>query len=294
MAANPVLFVRVEEHSYALPLGNIQGLNRISGANLQQYLETGSDALLSFNDVLYPVHYLGAVLGQEHAPLTVRAEAMYPLVYTRAGGEYIAWVVDSVQGRRDVILQSLGALFKQCHFYASATITPEGEVVMVPELMTLTEQALNVTATQQAGDANNIPAEPLSSDAQQARIMVVDDSITVRKVTEKFLHHEHFKVETARDGLEALEKLESFVPDLMLLDIEMPRMDGFELLEWVKSNNDLKHIPVVMISSRATEKYIDKATSLGCSAFLGKPYLLENLVQVFNQYLKLDAPIELD
>mgnify|MGYP001952837918 FL=1 len=79
-----------------------------------------------------------------------------------------------------------------------------------------------------------------------------------------------------------------------MLDIEMPRMDGFELLEWVKANDALKHIPVVMISSRATEKYIDKATALGCSAFLGKPYLLGNLVQVFNQYLKLDAPIELD
>jgi chemosensory pili system protein ChpA (sensor histidine kinase/response regulator) len=81
---------------------------------------------------------------------------------------------------------------------------------------------------------------------------------------------------------------------MILLDIEMPRMDGFELLDWVKKQDDLKDIPVVMISSRATEKYIDKATLLGCSAFLGKPYLLENLVQVFNQFLTLDTPIVLD
>ena len=81
---------------------------------------------------------------------------------------------------------------------------------------------------------------------------------------------------------------------MILLDIEMPRMDGFELLEWIKSNDNLKHIPVVMISSRATDKHINKATELGCSAFLGKPYLLENLVSVFNQYLVLEAPITLE
>ena len=81
---------------------------------------------------------------------------------------------------------------------------------------------------------------------------------------------------------------------MILLDIEMPRMDGFELLEWLKSQDDLKHIPVVMISSRATEKYVNKATELGCSAFLGKPYLLESLVQLFNQYLELEQPIVLE
>ena len=81
---------------------------------------------------------------------------------------------------------------------------------------------------------------------------------------------------------------------MILLDIEMPRMDGFELLEWVRGTAELKEVPVIMISSRATEKHINKATELGCNAFLGKPYLLENLVTMFNQYLPLDRPIELD
>jgi len=88
-------------------------------------------------------------------------------------------------------------------------------------------------------------------------------------------------------------QLRQEAPDMILLDIEMPRMDGFELLEWVKSQADLKHIPVIMISSRATEKYVDKATALGCTAFLGKPYLIDSLVELFNEHLKLDAPIEL-
>jgi len=124
--------------------------------------------------------------------------------------------------------------------------------------------------------------------------MVVDDSLTVRKSAERDITGLGINSVMAKDGLDAQVQLNQEAPDMILLDIEMPRMDGFELLEWVKSVDELKHIPVVMISSRATDKYIDKATSLGCSAFLGKPYLLENLVQVFNQHLKLDAPIELD
>ena len=125
------------------------------------------------------------------------------------------------------------------------------------------------------------------------KILVVDDEATSCLILDNFLSKD-YEVNTTNSGLEALKWLEGNLPDLIISDIQMDNMDGFELLEWVKSVDGLKHIPVVMISSRATEKYIDKATALGCSAFLGKPYLLENLVQVFNQHLKLDAPIELD
>ena len=141
----------------------------------------------------------------------------------------------------------------------------------------------------------SIPEQSASvSQTAVPTVMVVDDSLTVRKSAERDITGLGINSVLAKDGLDAQIQLRQEAPDMILLDIEMPRMDGFELLEWVKSTDELKEIPVVMISSRATEKYIDKATALGCSAFLGKPYLLENLVQVFNQYLKLDAPIELD
>ena len=125
-------------------------------------------------------------------------------------------------------------------------------------------------------------------------IMVVDDSLTVRKSAERDITGLGINVVLAKDGLDAQVQLRQEKPDMVLLDIEMPRMDGFELLEWIKSDNNLQDVPVIMISSRATEKYVNKATDLGCSGFLGKPYLLENLVAVFNQFLTLDAPIELD
>jgi len=125
-------------------------------------------------------------------------------------------------------------------------------------------------------------------------IMVVDDSLTVRKAAERDINSLGINSLLAKDGLDAQLQLQHGVPDMILLDIEMPNMDGFELLEWLKQQDTLKHIPVVMISSRATEKYVTKATELGCTAFLGKPYLLDSLVQLFNQHLTLDAPIELN
>jgi len=126
-------------------------------------------------------------------------------------------------------------------------------------------------------------------------VMVVDDSLTVRKSAERDITALGINAVLANNGIDAQEKLQlEGKPDMILLDIEMPRMDGFELLEWVKSEDEFKDIPVIMISSRATEKYINKATELGSSGFLGKPYLLESLVQAFNSYLPLHEPIKLD
>jgi len=133
-----------------------------------------------------------------------------------------------------------------------------------------------------------------ASDYVTPRVLVVDDSLTVRKSAERDIVAMGIVALFAKDGLDAQVQLGQDLPDMILLDIEMPRMDGFELLEWLKSNDATKHIPVIMISSRATDKYIKKATDLGCSGFLGKPYLLENLALVFNQHLALDRPITLD
>ncbi|MEZ5478775.1 MAG: response regulator [Thiolinea sp.] len=115
--------------------------------------------------------------------------------------------------------------------------------------------------------------------------MIVDDSITVRKVTEKLLLHENYLVEAARDGLEALEKLNSFEPDLMLMDIEMPRMDGFEVLEVVRQNPRWQTLPIIMISSRTAEKHREHAEQLGATDFLGKPYQNQELLELIQHHL---------
>jgi chemosensory pili system protein ChpA (sensor histidine kinase/response regulator) len=114
--------------------------------------------------------------------------------------------------------------------------------------------------------------------------MVVDDSITVRKVTTRFLNRHNMDVVTAKDGVDAVAQLQEIRPDIMLLDVEMPRMDGYELARHVKHSDDLKEIPIIMITSRTGEKHRNVAKELGVERYLGKPYqeteLLENIKEL--------------
>jgi chemosensory pili system protein ChpA (sensor histidine kinase/response regulator) len=214
---------------------------------------------------------------------------VYPVVFVRtSGGHCIAWIVDKIFGRREVVLQSLGSLFKESHFYSSATITSDGEVVLLPDMADL---ALRVTgASSRSGIEISDKTVALKTNKQHERphILVVDDSITVRKVTEKLLVSENMLVGTAKDGLEALEMLEKFDPDLILMDIEMPRMDGFEVLETVRQNPAWNHVSIIMISSRTAEKHQQRAEQLGANSFLGKPYQNQELMALIRRYLALN------
>ena len=285
MAANPVLFVGTQSQTYALPLGYVQGLSRLDLAKVREHLDQ-TDKFISFSGNDYAVRYLGGLL-EPGSQLVLQEDHVYPVVFVRtSGGHCIAWIVDKIFGRREVVLQSLGNLFKESRFYSSATITSDGEVVLLPDMADL---ALHVN-----GVATNIdPSQaafviPAPERHERPHILVVDDSITVRKVTEKLLVSENMLVGTAKDGLEALEILEKFDPDLILMDIEMPRMDGFEVLESVRQNPDWNHVPIIMISSRTAEKHQQRAEQLGANSFLGKPYQNQELMALIRRYLALN------
>jgi len=117
-------------------------------------------------------------------------------------------------------------------------------------------------------------------------VMVVDDSVTVRKVTTRFLEREGFNVLTAKDGIDAMRMLQDHTPDLMLLDIEMPRMDGFEVTRLVRSTQRLKDLPIVMITSRTGEKHRERALTMGADNYLGKPYQEDVLVDLVRSLLR--------
>ena len=117
-------------------------------------------------------------------------------------------------------------------------------------------------------------------------IMVVDDSITIRKVTERMLQRHGIEVILAKDGVDATNQLQDHVPDLMLLDIEMPRMDGFEVASFVRNDDRLKNIPIIMITSRTGSKHKDKAMAIGVDRYLGKPFQEDDLVGNINEILK--------
>ncbi|MBU0656244.1 MAG: response regulator [Gammaproteobacteria bacterium] len=283
MVVNPVLLAEVHGQIFALPMSGIQGLARIAGGEIRKLLASG-EKQLEFAGELYQLRQLAEQLGAG-AVHEFAEEDMFPVVFFILHGQSIAWVIERIKGRREVVLQPLGVLFNECRLYSAATVSPDGSVYLVPDMAELARrvaQADAVPADALAGET--LPDAP-DSPAGSPRIMVVDDSVTVRRVTEKFLNAQEYVVATAKDGMEALERVGEFQPDAVLLDIEMPRMDGFELLGHLRRDPQWRSLPVIMISSRTAPKHREHALSLGATSFLGKPYQNEILLDTLQGVL---------
>jgi len=281
LAVSSAMFVNSGEEVFAISARTIERIINVDAEELIGHLK-GEKPRMEVGDQSYALIDLADYLGYDSKLAMLTGKQSVILV--NAGVQNIAVIVEELLDTQEIVVKNLGDHLGRIPIYAGATIRADGSVVLLLDLVGISYYESFVSIPDQnATVSQTIPT-----------VMVVDDSLTVRKSAERDITGLGINSVLAKDGLDAQVQLNQEAPDMILLDIEMPRMDGFELLEWVKSVDALKHIPVIMISSRATEKYIDKATALGCSAFLGKPYLLENLVQVFNQHLKLDAPIELD
>ena len=281
LIVNPVLLVDVEGQVFALPITGIQGLARLSGADIQKVLSSET-VQLEFAGQFYHLHQLAEQLVGGGAQ-TFAVDEMFPVVFVKLQEQAVAWIIGHIRGRREVVLQPLGLLFKECRLYSAATVSPDGSVFLVPDMAELARRVGHSNAPSNTETAET--ADALMQRQGPARIMVVDDSITVRRVTEKFLNTQEYAVSTAKDGMEALERIGEFMPDVVLLDIEMPRMDGFELLGHLRRDPQWQRLPVVMISSRTAPRHREHAMSLGATAFLGKPYQNEILLTTLEQVL---------
>jgi chemosensory pili system protein ChpA (sensor histidine kinase/response regulator) len=168
----------------------------------------------------------------------------------------------------------------------------DGSVVMILDLAPLVRRSAALRARVEAGAVVEVPAYVPPAALQEQRrhplIMVVDDSITMRKVTTRVLERAELDVITAKDGLDAVEKLQEKVPDLMLLDIEMPRMDGYELATYMRNDTRLKDVPIIMVTSRTGEKHRQRALEIGVERYLGKPYQEADLLRHVQEILRMD------
>jgi len=175
---------------------------------------------------------------------------------------------------------------------AGATVGGDGRVILIlnPVPLALRWASLPRNEVEQAAPAE---ALELSAALQPPLVLVVDDSLTVRKITTRLLSREGFRVESAKDGVDALEKMHDLVPDVVLLDVEMPRMDGFELARVMRADERLKAVPIIMITSRTADKHRNRAMELGVNAYLGKPYqeqqLLEHIAVQLGQDVTMPA-----
>jgi len=209
-------------------------------------------------------------------PQTPPAEgARVPLLLVRSGEYRAAIQVDSLIGSREVVVKPVGPQLSTLRGISGATITGEGEVVLILDLGVL------IRLMAATGAEELIPVTAPEPEVARPTVMVVDDSITVRKVTSRLLARHDYEVLTAKDGVDALAQLQEVVPDVILLDVEMPRMDGYELATNVRNDERLKHVPIIMITSRTADKHRQRAMDIGVNAYLGKPFnegeLLENI-----------------
>lgn len=274
VSVNRALMIQIGDDNFAIPLNAIEGIVRVSPFELEHYYQD-QNARFEYAGENYLVRYLGSMLNKENLPRLEGQSTPMPVVLVRTTEHTMAIQVDRLMGSREIVVKSLGPQFGAVEGLSGATVMGDGNVVVIldPHAMIRKEMAMSAATVQTLGV---VPLSPEEDKVQT--VMVVDDSVTVRKVTSRFLEREGFEVITAKDGADALQILQEYIPDVMLLDIEMPRMDGFEVAKNIRSTSRLKDIPIIMITSRTGEKHRERALDLGVNKYLGKPYQEEILL----------------
>ena len=258
LAVTQAVFVQIGDTTFAVPVASVSGIGRISRERFES-----ANGGYHYGGEEFALHDLGTLVGQGQA----RAEGQdqVPLLLVRAGELRAAVAIDQVLGNREIVVKPVGLQIASVPGIYGATITGDGRVVVILDVAPLVRR-------HQANPLKPIAPAAQAADRQAPLVMVVDDSLTMRKVTGRILERHNFEVAVARDGIEALERLEERVPDLMLLDIEMPRMDGYELATAMRADPRYKGVPIVMITSRSGDKHRQRAFEIGVQRYLGKPY----------------------
>jgi chemosensory pili system protein ChpA (sensor histidine kinase/response regulator) len=261
LAISQALIVRVAEEVYALPLATVEGVVRLPRNIVARHLGRDSPPF-EYGGQKYRFQQLGSFVGLGAARLP-EADVSISVVLIRAGEHSTALVTDELVGSREIVVKSLGPQISAIRGIAGATILGDGRIVIILDMGSLVRSEWRAR-----------PAEPALLDQRDRRTfaLVVDDSITVRRVTQRLLERNGMRVLTAKDGVDAMSLLQENLPDIILLDIEMPRMDGYEVAAHVRNDPRLRHIPIVMITSRVSEKHRARAIELGVDDYLGKPY----------------------
>ncbi|HUS24972.1 MAG TPA: Hpt domain-containing protein [Candidatus Binatia bacterium] len=287
LALSQALLVGVGQEIYAIPLGNIESIARIAKGHLPDfYREDGP--LFTYGPNEYRVRYLGDFLDSPSHELGEEVKTL-PVVLVRLGEgltgqeRRLAVVVDTLYGNREIVSKAVGPQVSSVQGVSGATILPDGRVVLILDLGALVADRARRAAVVESARAEPAPAQ--LADERQL-IMVVDDSITIRRVTERLLDRHGFRVVTAKDGLDAIAMLQTEQPATILLDIEMPRADGFEVAAFVRNNDRLRGVPIIMITSRSGEKHRERARQIGVNRYLIKPYQEEMLVAEVRSVLK--------
>ena len=280
-AVTQVVMLRAGDLRIAVPSMLVEVVKRVDGDAIERGHASG---VFGFDDKALPLFWLGALLdGAARGAASARAQ---PVVVIRSAAQRVALHVDEVLGNQEVVVKNLGPQLARLPGLAGVTLLPSGEVALIYNPVALATLYGERARAQARGTAAAPPRrEAAAAHAELPLVLVVDDSLTVRRVTQRLLQREGYRVTLAKDGLDALDKLGDELPAVVLSDIEMPRMDGFDLVRNLRSDPRLAGLPVIMITSRIAQKHRDHAAQLGVNHYLGKPYSEEELLSLVNRYV---------
>jgi len=302
LAVTQVVLVNCGGKTYAVPSVLVEQVQQLKAPALASAYNEGA---IVWQSQRVPMHYLSTVLADFDA-LPV-SQQYTPILIMRSGNDRVALHVDQVVGNREVVVKNIGQQLSRMAGISGATVLGSGEIVLIlnplplaqkmehemlraprllqenaehPQVSAANDQLGAVSETQ-----NTLAQQPVQGLRRHHIVMVVDDSLTVRKVTQRLLLREGYQVVLAKDGVDALQQLQSITPDVMLVDIEMPRMDGFDLTRNVRNDERLKNVPIIMITSRTADKHRNYAQELGVNAYFGKPYQEDVLLDAILGFL---------
>ncbi|WP_172202447.1 Hpt domain-containing protein [Niveibacterium sp. COAC-50] len=282
LAVTQALLVRSGERTYAIPSNMVEQVLELKQDALDELRTNG---FATWKDQRYPFFYLPRVLGDRKSQPA--AGRFHWVLLLRVGTDAIALYIDELRGNQEVVVKNAGPQFTRLQGFSGATVLADGEISLIINPVVLADLLQSATAHAEAAAAAGEPVAPPPVDTSYVpTVMVVDDSLTVRKITSRLLEREGYRVVTAKDGVDALEQLVETMPDVMLLDIEMPRMDGYDLTRNIRADDRLRPLPIIMITSRMADKHRNYAFEIGVNHYLGKPYNEEELLGLIKDFVK--------
>ncbi len=313
LAVTQAVLVKIGETTYAIPSVMIEQVQDFNGKRYEGLLERSE---IDWKGNKYPLRSLEATLGGKP---TVSATRRASVILAKSGQQRAAVQVDEIVGNREIVVKNIGPQLARLVGLSGATLMGSGQVILIlnpvqlvyreaatvkvesgvpsaqsavtvstPEVQTGTSLAETMAANM-FDDFGFVKDEKPVVVRTMPLVMVVDDSLTVRKITTRMLSREGFEVVTAKDGIDALQQLQDIEPDVILLDVEMPRMDGFEFARNARADARSRNIPIIMITSRTADKHRNRAFELGVNEYMGKPYQEEQLLAVIRTYTQKKA-----
>ncbi len=291
-AVTQVVMLRAGTLTLGVPSNVVEVVRRMNTADLNKAYASGA---LNVGGEDVPFFWMGALLQSSPHSQEVHGRT-HPVVIFRSAAQRVALHVDEVLGNQEVVVKNLGTQLSRLPGLAGMSVLASGAVALIYNPVALATvyggQVPSWVASQQRSGAMAASPDAAVTEMEVNAVplvLVVDDSITVRRVTQRLLQREGYRVALAADGLQALEKLQMERPTVVLSDIEMPRMDGFDLVRNIRSDVRLSDLPVIMITSRIAEKHREHARELGVDHYLGKPYSEDELLALVGHYAKTAA-----